>query len=89
MKYVDYACAWILFAAGMVGMVATEVRHPPQAVLDTPLLWIFVAMFNLLRLSGLRLKMFGPFGLVAGLPMLAELIFSLRTIIVGRERQNV
>jgi len=38
-----------LFAASIVGIVATEIRHPPQAVLDTPLLWIFVAMFNLLR----------------------------------------
>jgi hypothetical protein len=108
MKYVDYACAWILFAAGVGGMVATEVRHPPQAVLDTPLLWIFVATFNLLRLrngngvkglnvsctganlaalalEAVRLKMFGPFGLVVGLPILAELIFSARTMIVGRE----
>jgi hypothetical protein len=50
MKYVDYACAWTVFVIGVVGMTAIEIRHPPQAVLDTPLLWIFVAMFNLLRL---------------------------------------
>jgi hypothetical protein len=49
-KYVDYACAWTVFVVGVVWIMAIEIRHPPQAVLDTPLLWIFVAMFNLLRL---------------------------------------
>jgi hypothetical protein len=50
MKYLDYACAWTIFVVGVVGIVMTELRHPPGAVLDTPLLWIFVAMFNFLRL---------------------------------------
>ena len=50
MKYVDSACAWAVFAVGVVGIVITEMRHPPHAVLDTPLLWLCIAMFNLLRL---------------------------------------
>lgn len=50
MKYVDYACAWMIFVAGLVAIVMTELRHPPGAVLDTPMLWIFVGMFNFLRL---------------------------------------
>jgi hypothetical protein len=65
MKYVDYGCAWTIFAVGFAFMVLTEVRHTPGAVLDTPLLWIFVAMFNLLRLrnddgvKGLRIFCLG------------------------------
>jgi hypothetical protein len=50
MKYVDYACAWAVFVVGVVGIMTTEIRHSPHAVLDTPLLWLCVAMFNLLRL---------------------------------------
>ncbi|HKV79150.1 MAG TPA: hypothetical protein VJP02_13465 [Candidatus Sulfotelmatobacter sp.] len=65
MKYVDYACAWAIFVLGLVSIVMTELRHPPGAVLDTPLLWIFVAMFNFLRLhngdgvNGLRIFCIG------------------------------
>lgn len=65
MKYMDYACAWTIFVVGLVGIVLTELRHPAGAVLDTPLLWIFVAMFNLLRLrndddvNGLRISCIG------------------------------
>ena len=65
MKYADYGCAWTIFAVGFVNMVLTEVRHPPGVVLDTSLLWIFVAMFNLLRLrnddgvKGLRIFCIG------------------------------
>ena len=65
MKYADYACAWSIFVVGLVGMVFTELRHPPGAVLDTPLLWIFVGMFNFLRLrnddgvKGLRISCIG------------------------------
>jgi hypothetical protein len=50
MRTIDYALAWILFAVGFVGILVTEIRHPPGAVLDTPFLWILAAMFNLLRL---------------------------------------
>lgn len=50
MKAVDYAFAWFLFVVGIVGILMTEIRHPAGAVLDTPFLWILVAMFNLLRL---------------------------------------
>jgi hypothetical protein len=49
-KLADHACAWAIFVLGVIQMIVTEIRHPPHAVLDTPLLWIFVAMFNLLRL---------------------------------------
>ena len=51
MKYADYACAWIILALGIVRIVITEMWHPPSAVLDTPLLWILLAMLNLLRLG--------------------------------------
>jgi hypothetical protein len=50
MKYVDYLCASTIFIAGVAAMITTEIRHPPHAVLDTPLVWILVAMINLLRL---------------------------------------
>jgi hypothetical protein len=50
MRYLDHACAWTIFIVGLVTIVMTELRHPPGAVLDTPLLWILVAMFNFLRL---------------------------------------
>jgi len=89
MRYVDYGCAWIVFAAGATGILATEVRRPPGVVLDTSLLWIFLAMINLLRLrngyavkglkvfciganlsvlalEAVRLRIFGPFGLLIG-----------------------
>jgi len=50
MKYLDYACAWFILAMGMIDVVWTEVTHVRGVILDTALLWIFVAMFNLLRL---------------------------------------
>ena len=50
MKYLDYACAYLLFLTGVLGILSTEIRHPSGAVLDTPVLWILVSMFNLLRL---------------------------------------
>ena len=65
MKFADYACACIVLVAGMAGIVYIEIQHPQQAVLDTPLLWILVGMFNLLRLRngssvrGLRIFCFG------------------------------
>lgn len=51
MKYADYACAWMILVQGIVGIVITEMRHLRGAVLDTPLLWILLAMLNLLRLG--------------------------------------
>jgi hypothetical protein len=100
MKYLDYACAYLLFLIGVLGIFSTEIRHPNGAVLDTPILCILVSMFNLLRLrngysvSGLkvfcvganlaglaievvRFKMFGPFALVQGIPILGVTIFSI------------
>ena len=100
MKYLDYACTYLLFLTGVLGILRTEIRHPSGAVLDTPVLWILVSMFNLLRLrngygvSGLRVfcvganlaglaievvrfKMFGPFALIQGIPILGVTIFSI------------
>jgi hypothetical protein len=100
MKYADYGCAWVVFAAGILGVMATEVRHPPGVMLDTPLLWIFLALLNLLRLrngysvkglkvfcvganvsslalEALRLKTFGPFGLIVAVPLFCETGFSI------------
>lgn len=60
--YADYACAWIVLALGVLGILRIEVLHPANAVLDAPLLWILLAMLNLLRLHngyGVRsLKLF-------------------------------
>jgi hypothetical protein len=55
----------MIFVVGIVNIVMTELWHPPGAVLDTPLLWIFVAIFNFLRLrndegvKGLRIFCIG------------------------------
>src|ERR1700676_376173 len=65
MKYLDYACPYLLFLIGVIGILSTELRHPAGAVLDTPILWILVSMFNLLRLrngysvSGLKIFCIG------------------------------
>jgi hypothetical protein len=90
----------LLFITGILGILSTEIWHPKGAVLDTPILWILISMFNLLRLrngygvaglkvfciganlAGLvmevvRLKMFGPLGLIQGIPLLALTIFSI------------
>jgi hypothetical protein len=50
MSYVDRACAWLILVAGVAHIINTEIFHPPRAVLDAGLLWIFVAMFNFLRI---------------------------------------
>ena len=49
-KYVDYGCAWVVLALGVLGIVRIEAVHPANAVLDSPLLWVLLAMLNLLRL---------------------------------------
>jgi hypothetical protein len=100
MKYLGYACTYLLFLVGILGILSTEIWHPRGAVLDTPILWILVSMFNLLRLrngyrvaglkvfcvganlAGLaievvRFKMFGPFALIQGVPILGATIFSM------------
>jgi hypothetical protein len=106
MRYIDFALAWIIFTIGVGGIVTTELFHKPFQVLDTPLLWLFVAMFNLLRvrngpavkglttfciganlamvtLEAVRFKMFGPFALFGALPILCELLFSVRTAMIA------
>jgi hypothetical protein len=50
MKYLGYACTYLLFLSGILGILSTEIWHPKGAVLDTPILWILISMFNLLRL---------------------------------------
>ena len=76
MKAIDYAFAWILFVVGMVGILMIETRHPAGAVLDTPFLWILVAMFNLLRLrNGYGVKGLKAFCIGANLIVLmAEVV---------------
>src|SRR5437868_63312 len=103
-RYIDYALAGIIFAIGVVGIVTTLLFHMPFRSVDAPLLWLFVAMFNLLRvlnghsaktlttfciganlavvmLEAVRFKMWGPFALFGALPILCELVFSVRTAI--------
>jgi len=54
MRYVDSALAWIIFAIGVVGSVTTVLFYMPFRSLDAPLLWVYVAMFNLLRVRNGR-----------------------------------
>jgi hypothetical protein len=58
MKYLDYACAWTIFLSALVFIVIIGFWHPSGMFLDTPELWIPVAMMNFLRLrngySGVR-----------------------------------
>ena len=66
MKYLDEACAWLIFLAGVTHIVLTEVFHYKGSVLDTGLLYIFVAMFNLLRIrNGYTVKLLKVFCLGA------------------------
>jgi len=62
MKYVDEACAWLIFVAGVAHIVLLEVFHWRGGVLDTGLLFIFAAMFNLLRIrNGYTVKLLKVF----------------------------
>jgi len=103
-RFIDAALAWIIFAAGIMGIVTTLLFHVPFRALDTPLLWLFVAMFNLLRvrngssaktiitfciganlsvvmLEAVRFKVWGPFALVGALPILCDIVFSIKTVV--------
>jgi hypothetical protein len=71
MRYVDEACAWLIFLAGVVHIVLLEVLHWRGGVLDTGLLYILVAMFNLLRIrSGSTVKLLKVFCLGANVSAL-------------------
>jgi hypothetical protein len=48
-QLIDTILAWITFAIAIWGIVGTELFRNPFSLLDTPLLWLLVAMFNLLR----------------------------------------
>jgi hypothetical protein len=75
MKYLDEACAWLIFLAGVVHMVLTEVFPGRGGVLDTGLLVIFLAMFNLLRIrNGYTVKLLKVFCIGANV---ATLMFEI------------
>ena len=70
--YADYACAWIVLALGVVGILRIKVLQPADAVLDAPLLWILLAMLNLLRLhNGYRVRGLKVFCIGANVAVLA------------------
>jgi len=50
MNYLDYACAWTMFATAVILITIIGFWHPGRMYLDEPLLWIVVAMMNFLRL---------------------------------------
>lgn len=58
----DEVCAWLILLAGCTHIVLTELFHSGGSVLDTGLLYVFVAMFNILRIRNSetvkRLKLF-------------------------------
>jgi hypothetical protein len=65
-KYLDYACAWAILFSAILFILVTEITHPRGAVLEVPILWILVAVFNFLRLRngyanvrGLRISCIG------------------------------
>jgi hypothetical protein len=62
MKYLDEACAWLIFLVGVTHIVLTGVLRWRGSVLDTGLLYIFLAMFNLLRIrNGYTIKLLKVF----------------------------
>lgn len=75
MKYLDEICAWLIFLEGVRHIVLTELFHARGAVLDTGLLLIFLAMFNLLRIrNGSEIKLLRVFCLGANV---SELMFEI------------
>lgn len=71
MRYLDEACAWLIFLVGVTHIVLTEVFHWRGSVLDTGLLYIFVAMFNLLRIrNGYTVRLLKVFCLGANVSAL-------------------
>ena len=85
----DYGCAGIVLALGIVRIVITEMLHPPSAVLDTPLLWILLAMLNLLRLrngysvKGLRVFCIGANVSVLALKVVRFKMFGPSALVAG------
>lgn len=61
LRYLDAVCAWLIFVAGLVHVVLTEIPHF-RGSLDTALVWILAAMLNLVRINSgypvRRLKIF-------------------------------
>ena len=49
MKKLDEACAWLIFLAGVLHIVLLEIFRWRGGDPDTGLMYIFLAMFNLLR----------------------------------------
>jgi hypothetical protein len=49
MKKLDEACAWLIFLTGILHVVFLEIFRWRGGDLDTGLMYIFLAMFNLLR----------------------------------------
>src|SRR5580704_5265638 len=50
MRYLDYVFAWAILLTAVSFMLAIEILHLPNAILDIPFLWLLVAMLNFLRL---------------------------------------
>jgi hypothetical protein len=101
-KLVDRICAWLIFLLGIYHILHTEIVHPRGVTLDIGLLWIFVGMFNFLRIRNgygvkglrtyciganlatlvfeiLRWRMYGPDNLLQVIPVLIEMLLSLRS----------
>ena len=50
MKYFDYLLNWTLFITAIVFILVTEITHLRGVVLDTPFLWLLIAITNFVRL---------------------------------------
>lgn len=80
MRYLDKACSWLIFLAGIIHIVLTEAFHPRGSVVDTGLLYIFVAMFNLLRIQNDgSVKLIRVFCMAANISVLMLEILRLNT----------
>lgn len=70
-RYIDSFIAWVIFVSGVVAIVMTVLFHSIFRTLDAPLLWVFVAMFNLLRVrNGRSAKTLTTFCIGANLAVL-------------------
>lgn len=70
LRYLDEMCAWLIFLGGLIHIVLTDLFHL-QGTLDTALVWVFVAMLNLLRIkNGYSVRRLKVFCVVANLSTL-------------------
>lgn len=51
MKALDQTAAWLMFLTGFVYVIVVGYWHPSGSMLDTPIMWLVVAMVNFVRIA--------------------------------------